>query len=91
MNTAELAGQIAESHNISKSDARELVDDIFNVIVTKVDEGEDVSINGIGKFSLKETAERQGRNPSNGEAITIKAQRKIAFAPAKAVKDKLNG
>lgn len=90
MNTAELSGKIADDHNISKTDARAIVDNVFASIVSKINEGEEVSINGVGKFSLKATSERQGRNPSTGEAITIKAQRKMTFAPAKAVKDQLN-
>lgn len=91
MNTAELSENLAEKHGLSKSDARAVVESIFGTIVDAVNAGEDVSLNGIGKFSLKETPEREGRNPSTGEAMTIQAQRKIAFAPAKAVKEKLNG
>jgi DNA-binding protein HU-beta len=34
---------------------------------------------------------REGRNPSTGEPIQIAASRKLSFAPAKALKDKLNG
>ncbi|WP_343076131.1 HU family DNA-binding protein [Klebsiella pneumoniae] len=40
---------------------------------------------------MKDTPERQGRNPSTGEAITIAASRKLTFAPAKAVRDRMNG
>jgi DNA-binding protein HU-beta len=40
---------------------------------------------------LCHTPEREGRNPATGEAMTIKAARKLAFTPAKMVKDKLNG
>lgn len=90
MNIAELAEKIADKHSLSKADARAVVDMIFDEIATAVASGEEVSLAGIGKFSPKDTAERQGRNPSTGEAMTIKAQRKIAFAPAKAVKDKVN-
>lgn len=91
MNTAELADKIAASQNISKADARATIDAVFNAIVDAVNAEEEVSLSGVGKFSLKKTEERQGRNPATGEAMTIAAQRKIAFSPAKAVKDKLNG
>lgn len=91
MNSAELADKVAAERNLSKADARAVVDAVFGAIVDAVNAGDDVSINGVGKFVLKETAEREGRNPATGEAMTIKAQRKISFAAAKAVKDKLNG
>ena len=53
-------------------------------------DGEEISLAGFGKFKVKATPEREGRNPANGEKITIAASKKITFAPAKAVKDALN-
>ncbi len=91
MNTAELADKVAAAHNLTKTDARAVIETVFASIVDAVNGAEEVSLSGVGKFSLKETAEREGRNPATGEAMTIKAQRKIAFTPAKAIKDKLNG
>lgn len=91
MNTAELAETLAERRNMTKVEAREAINTIFEAIVDTVNAGEEVSLSGVGKFSLKTTEERQGRNPATGEAMTIKAQRKLVFTPAKAIKDKLNG
>lgn len=91
MNTAELAEKLAAARDITKSDARAIIDETFSIIVDNVNAGEDVSLNGVGKFSLKKTKEREGRNPATGESMTIKASRKLAFKPAKAVADKLNG
>ena len=48
-----------------------------------------VSIAGFGKFAVKDRPERQGRNPSTGEAMTIAASKKVSFTPAKGLKDKL--
>jgi hypothetical protein len=45
---------------------------------------------GFGKFKVKASPEREGRNPANGEKIKIAASRKLSFSPAKAVKDSLN-
>ena len=75
----------------SKADARKVIDAILANITAAVATGEEVSLNGFGKFKLKDTPERQGRNPSTGEAITIAASRKLTFAPAKAVRDRMNG
>jgi len=91
MNTAELADKLSEQLDTTKANAKATIEAVFGAIVDAVNNGEEVSLNGIGKFTLKETPEREGRNPSTGETIKIKAQRKISFAPAKAVKDKLNG
>jgi DNA-binding protein HU-beta len=53
--------------------------------------GEEVFINGFGKFKVKATPAREGCNPSTGDTIQIKAAKKPSFSAAKAVKDKLNG
>jgi len=91
MNNADLAEQLANGHGGTKADARKLVDALFAAIVDAAAAGEEVSLNGFGKFKVKESAAREGRNPATGEAIKIAASRKLTFAPAKAVKDKLNG
>lgn len=91
MNNADLADKIATDHNVTKADARKLVDGVFAAIADAAVAGEEIAINGFGKFKVKATPERQGRNPGTGAAITIKASKKLGFTPAKAVKDKLNG
>ena len=53
--------------------------------------GDEIVINGFGKFKVKDSPAREGRNPATGEAMQIAASKKLGFAPAKAVKDKLNG
>jgi DNA-binding protein HU-beta len=91
MNNADLADRVSEAHGLTKAEARKLVDGIFAAITEAAAAGEEVSLNGFGKFKVKESAAREGRNPSTGEAIQIAASKKLAFTPAKAVKDKLNG
>lgn len=45
------------------------------------------TLRGFGTFKIKAMAERQGRNPATGESITIPAKNKVAFTPAKALKE----
>lgn len=91
MNNNDLADTIATSAGITKTDARSIVDAVFTAIGDAAAKGEEIAINGFGKFKVKDSPEREGRNPATGEAMTIKASKKLAFTPAKAVKDKLNG
>lgn len=90
MNTGDLIAKIAEQNSITKAQSKTIVDQLLNEIVSAVSNGEEVSLPGFGKFKLKETAAREGRNPSTGEVIQIAASKKLAFTPAKAVKDQLN-
>jgi len=89
MNNADLADTIATSHGLTKADARKLVDDVFAAIADAAVAGEEISLSGFGKFKVKDTPAREGRNPATGATIQIAAARKLSFAPAKAVKDKL--
>ncbi|WP_394437619.1 HU family DNA-binding protein [Sphingobium naphthae] len=91
MNNTDLAESIASSHDLSKADARKVVDAVIAAIVDAAAKGDEVSLSGFGKFKVKESAAREGRNPATGETIQIAASKKLAFTPAKAVKDRLNG
>ena len=90
MNTQELADKIAENHGLAKSEARKLVDSVISAIGDAAASGDEVTINGFGKFSVKSTPARTGRNPRTGEAIEIAAGRKVSFSPAKGLKDKVS-
>ena len=91
MNNNDLADVLSASHDLSKADARKAVDAVFAAIADAASKGEEISLNGFGKFKVKNTPAREGRNPSTGATIQIAAANKLTFAPAKAVKDKLNG
>lgn len=91
MNNSDLADSIAAGHDLTKADARKVVDAVFAAIGDAAAKGEEISLNGFGKFKVKDSPAREGRNPATGEAMTIKASKKLAFTPAKAIKDKLNG
>ena len=91
MNNTELAEALAADHGLTKADARKYVDGVFSAIAGAAAKGEEVSLNGFGKFKVKDQPAREGRNPSTGAAIQIAASKKLTFTPAKAVKDQLNG
>jgi DNA-binding protein HU-beta len=91
MNNAELADKIASTHGLTKADAKKVVDAVFVTIADAAAAGEEISLGGFGKFKVKQTEAREGRNPSTGATIQIAASKKLGFAPAKAMKDKLNG
>lgn len=91
MNNSELAEALSADHGLTKAEARKLVDALFGVIADAAAKGDEISLNGLGKFKVKDTAAREGRNPATGETIAIKASKKLTFTPAKAIKDRLNG
>jgi DNA-binding protein HU-beta len=91
MNTSDLVAKIAEANSVSKAQAQAIVDSMLNSIMSAAANGKEISLPGFGKFKVKETPEREGRNPASGEKIKIAASRKLTYSPAKAVKELLNG
>ena len=92
MTTAiEIADKIATDNSLSRAQAKSIVDGVFKAIADAAASGSEASIPGFGKFKVKATPEREGRNPSTGATIKIAASKKLTFTPAKAIKDALNG
>ncbi|MCJ8159743.1 HU family DNA-binding protein [Sphingomonas sp. LaA6.9] len=91
MNNSDLADIIANGNGLSKADAKKIVDGVFAAIGDAAAKGEEISLPGFGKFKVKDSPAREGRNPATGEAMQIAASRKLGFSAAKGLKDKLNG
>ena len=79
MTATELVAKLAETHGVSKAQAKSIVDDIFKDIVDAAASGAEVSLPGFGKFKVKATPEREGRNPANGEKIKIAGVKEAHF------------
>jgi DNA-binding protein HU-beta len=92
MTTAsDIADKIAADGGLTKSQAKLVVDGVFKAISDAAKKGDEVNVAGFGKFKVKATPAREGRNPANGEKIKIAASKKLTFVPAKALKDAMNG
>jgi DNA-binding protein HU-beta len=90
MTMNELLAHVAAATGMNQEGVKKIVEATILAIVEKAGEGETVAVAGFGQFKVKDAPARQGRNPATGATIEIAATRKMTFAPAKAVKDKLN-
>lgn len=88
--TNEIADKIAAEHGLTKAQGKSIVEAVFGAITAAAVSGVESSIPGFGKFKVKATPEREARNPATGATIKVPAAKKLAFAPAKALKDALN-
>jgi DNA-binding protein HU-beta len=91
MNKSELITAIAEHANLTKTDAGRGLDALIKTIETALKAGDAITLVGFGTFDVKDRAERTGRNPQNGQEITIAAAKVPSFKPGKALKDAVNG
>jgi DNA-binding protein HU-beta len=83
----QLAAQVAASHEIPKKLAEAVLDDLVTATSQHLKKGDKVRLTGLGILQVRARAARMGRNPATGEAIKIKASKKIAFRPAKELKE----
>jgi DNA-binding protein HU-beta len=90
MNKNDLIEHIAQEYELTKTFARDVVDNVFETIADAINKGEEVAIFGFGKFKLVERKARKGRNPQTGEAIKIAASKNVKFEQAKAMKALVN-
>lgn len=89
MNTSDLIDSVAGITGSTKAEAKKNVDAVVSALTTSLAAGNEVSLAGFGKLTVKSREARQGRNPATGETITIAASKSVAFKPAKALKDTL--
>ena len=73
--------------NTTKVQAEQIVDKVFDSIVATLKKGEEVSIAGLGIFSVKQRAARDARNPRTGETVKVAAMKVPKFRAAKALKE----
>ena len=90
MKKTDVIKAVATKTGYTQKDIGTVLDTIVAVISEAVASGDEVNISGFGKFSVSERAERQGRNPQTGEAITIAASKSPKFKASKAFKDVVN-
>jgi DNA-binding protein HU-beta len=90
MNKNELVSAVAEKADLSKQQASDAVDAVFNAIETTMAKGDDIRLVGFGTFSVSHRAASKGRNPSTGAEVDIPARNVPKFAAGKGLKDAVN-
>src|SRR5215212_170991 len=81
-----LAATLAEEHDLTKRAGEAILTDLVGLMTKHLKKGEKIRISGLGILQVKRRAARMGRNPATGEAIKIKASKKVAFRPSKELK-----
>lgn len=87
MNKAAIVDAIHEKLGTTKADAERAVDTVIDSIVNTLKKGDEVSIAGLGIFSVKTRAARTARNPRTGAAVQVPAMKVPKFRAAKAFKE----
>jgi len=74
----------------SKAEAERKLDVVLDLFEELLVKGEEVNFVGWGKFEVKETAARMGRNPKTGVEVPIAAKKVVKFKAGKSLADKVD-
>ncbi|QXP84730.1 integration host factor subunit alpha [Methylococcus sp. ANG] len=83
---ADMVERLFAELGLNKRDAKELVDQFFEVIKASLESGRSVKLSGFGNFDLRDKRQRPGRNPKTGEEIPITARRVVTFKAGQKLK-----
>ena len=83
----QLAETLSESHELPKKQVMSMLEEMVTTVTKHLKRGARIRIGGLGILQVRKRPARMGRNPATGEAIKIKASKKVAFRAAKDLKE----
>lgn len=90
MNKNELTSVVADKSGVTKAQAADAVDAVFEAITATLKAGDEVRLVGFGTFAVTHRKASKGRNPATGAEIDIKASNQAKFRPGKGLKEAIN-
>lgn len=86
MTKADLADEIFEKVGLSKKEAQDIIEIIFDTLKQTLKEGESVKVSGFGTFHVRKKSARRGRNPKTGQDLEITPRKVISFRASNKLK-----
>jgi len=86
---ADMAERLSSEQQLSKRDAKDMVEAFFEEVSSSLINNEQVKLSGFGNFDLRDKRSRPGRNPKTGEEVAIAARRVVTFRPGQKLKDRV--
>lgn len=75
----------------TKKKSIDIVENLLEIIKSKLEKSEDVLISGFGKFCVKTKKERRGRNPATGDDLILRKRKVVTFKCSGKLRNKING
>ncbi|GAM11761.1 integration host factor subunit alpha [Geobacter sp. OR-1] len=90
MTKADIAERISNTTRFTMKESAELLETALEIMKETLEAGEILKISGFGNFEVKQKANRRGRNPQSGEAMTITARRVLSFKSSQLLRASIN-
>ena len=85
----EIADSLIQKFDLTKREAKDLVESFFEEIRVALESGDDVKLSGFGNFMLRDKKSRPGRNPKTGESVAVSARRVVVFKPGQKLRTRV--
>lgn len=89
MTKADLVELVAETGDLPRKQADELVQVVLEAIIQALHRDEKVELRGFGSFRIRQRGERTGRNPKTGTQVHVPPKRIPYFKPGKHLREEL--
>ncbi len=82
----DLVRQVSSEHGFSPRATEQVINALFDRLLTHLMAGDRVEVRGLGSFTVKPTNARpQARNPRTGERVRVPPRRKVHFKPGRLI------
>lgn len=89
MTKADLVEIVAETADVPRKQADEVVQVVLDSIIAALHRDEKVELRGFGSFRIRLRGERVGRNPKTGEKVHVPPKKIPYFKPGKHLREEL--
>jgi integration host factor subunit alpha len=85
----EIIDEITTKTDLDRKKASEALETFIEIIKDELKRGENITLSGFGKWTVRDKHARRGRNPQTGEEITIPPRHAISFSLSNVLKVRL--
>lgn len=86
---ADIVANVYAKGMLTKAEASDSVEASLSLIKDALASGEEVLVSGFGKWSVRQKAERRGRNPQSGQPLILPPRKVVTFRPSRVLKSKV--
>lgn len=87
---AQIVNNLFAKNMFTRSESAQITESLFELMKASLENGDDMLISGFGKFSVREKHQRTGRNPYNGEPLTLLPRKVVTFKCSGVLGEKVN-
>lgn len=89
MNKSQLAKKLSKRTFLTGQDAKDIVNELFNIVIETLESGESVNVPKLGKFYLYQHTTRPVRNPKTNKPMMLPEFKSVKFKTSSGLNGKI--